>query len=56
MLERSGRQEAKCMRGRDESDNLVLALVREPTVTAVRRVEQCLRFTQISTKISPIVN
>lgn len=43
------------MRGRDENYNLVLVLVSEPAVTAERREEQCLRLTQISTKISPIV-
>lgn len=55
MLKLRGRQGARCIRGRDESYDLVLVLETEPTVTAVRREEQCLRLTQISTKISHIV-
>lgn len=45
------------MEGKEEEDyNLVLVLAREPAVTAERREERCLRLTQISTKISPIVD
>lgn len=55
-LKQRGRQRARRKRGRAEKRNLVLVLVTEPAVTAEKREEQCLRLTQISRKISPIVD
>lgn len=54
--DKTKRKTGSKMRGRDENYNLGLVLVRDPAVTAERREEQCLRLTQISTKVSPIVD
>lgn len=51
-----GTRRARHKGGRAEERNLVLVLVTEPAVTAEEREEQCLRLTQISTKISAIVD
>lgn len=55
-LKQRGRQRARRKGGRAGKRNLVLVLVTEPAVTAEKREEQCLRLTQISTKISAIVD